>query len=291
MNAQRISLVFFFMIAGLTSFAVQDDSDQAKRFQEAKALYANGESQKGDEVISELAPDDKPGYDVAHLFRARTLAEKVAKTSSEESLAKLRWHLEHSPKAQSGDVDKLWAAYFVTIEQPHQAVPYLERATMSDPHLHLALANLYAEIGSKPSEARALRQAETHLRRLLAANPLSITDRFQLTVTLVRLNRSDEAEKLMLEGVKLHNNDEVRRAAAQYYLLQSDINQKESPNDFESRITFARKRNGIRNRHSGSVRKTGRTVRQDRQAGRGKEASRKSRIAAKVNEFETRRNH
>lgn len=219
----------------------RNNVDAPTRFEYAVALARNGEKTRSEAIMADLAPTDKPGYGPAHFLRAQALAAEVARNSNAKSLANLRWHLENCLDERSEEVSKLWAVYFVTVGQPEQAVPHLERASMVNPRLHLSLANLYAEIGSKPSESRALRQAELQFTRLLADDPLSMRDRLQLSVTLVRLNRSAEAEALMLEGAKLHNDDEMRRAVAQYYLLQFDINKKEYPNDLPTQLSLLEK--------------------------------------------------
>ncbi len=219
----------------------RNNVDAPTRFEYAVALAKNGEKTRSDAIMADLAPTDKPGYGPAHFLRAQSVAAEVAKNSTAKSLANLRWHLENCMDERSEEVEKLWAVYFVTVGQPEQAVPHLERASMVNPRLHLSLANLHAEIGNKPSESRALRQAEQQFTRLLADDPLSMRDRLQLAVTLVRLNRSPEAEALMLEGVKLHNDDDMRRAVAQYYLLQYDINKKEYPNDLPTQLSLLEK--------------------------------------------------
>jgi tetratricopeptide (TPR) repeat protein len=216
--------------------ASQRKAEPSLLFEYAIALARNGESTRSEAILSELAPLDRPGFGPAHFLKAQILAQEIAASSSDKALTQLRWHLENCNDEYSEEAQRLWAVYFVTVGQPDQAVKFVERASVVNPRLHLSLANLYADLGSKPGETRALRAAEQHLRKLLADDPLSLQDRKQLAVTLVRLNKSVEAEELILKGVEIHKNAEMMRSAAQYYMLQYEINVREFPDDLTTQF-------------------------------------------------------
>ena len=207
------------------------ESDQQTRFSYAIALRQSGEAARADAILGDLAPSDQPGYSPAHRMRAMFFASQLQNGSNDKILSQLRWHLENSGDEPNAAIEKLWTAYFVTVGQPELGVPHMEIAAKLDPSSLVRLANLYAQVGNKPGEHRSLRQAEAHFLRQLKDNPLARDDRLQLALAQVRLEKTSLAEETVLKGVDLHNDQAIRRSAAEFYVLEFDVATKESPNN------------------------------------------------------------
>ncbi len=215
--------------------------DDATRFEYAIALAKNGEIARYEAMLSALAPSDKPGYSVAHFRKAQSLAQEVASRPNEKLLSELRWHLENCNDERSEELMRLWAVYYVTVGQPEDAIVPLEKAALVNPRMHFGLASLYAEAGNKQAELRHLRAALDAHKEILKDDPLLMKDRVTLAQVLLRLKRPEEAEELMLTGVKIHNNPEMQRHAAIFYVKQFEMNRKEHPNDYMTQFYFLEK--------------------------------------------------
>ncbi len=219
----------------------RNNVDSPTRFEYAIALAKNGEHSRSEAILSDLAPTDKPGYPVAHFRKAQLLAVEVAKSSNAKNLSELRWHLENCDDERSEELLRLWAVYYVTVGLPDEAIKPLEKAAQVNPRLHFGLSALYNEIGNKPGEVRHLRLAETELRRILKENPLLMNDRATYSQVLMKLNRVEEAEALILKGVQIDNGLEMRRHAAKFYISRFQISRKEHPNDLMTQFHLLEK--------------------------------------------------
>ena len=217
------------------------DAASQARFEQAIALGKSGENSKADAMLAELAPDDKSGYTPAHRMRAMILASQLRGNANPKVLNQLRWHLENSGNETTVEIEKLWVAYFVTSGQPKLAIPHMEDAAKLNPLLLISLANLYVQTGDKSAENQALRDAETFFEQRLKEDPLARDERLQLSLAQMRLNKPALAEETILKGVKLHNNDAMRRSAAEFYALQYDVTLKNRPNDFGLQFGFLEK--------------------------------------------------
>jgi tetratricopeptide (TPR) repeat protein len=219
----------------------RNNVDAPTRFEYAIALAKNGEFARSEAILADLAPSDKPGYPVAHFRKAQLLAKEVAKSSNAKNLAELRWHLENTEDEKSEELLRLWAVYYVTVGQPDEAIKPLEKASQVNPRLHFGLASLYNEVGNKQGESRHLRLAETTLRQILKEDPLSINDRATYSQVLIKLNRQEEAEALILKGVQIDNSAEMRRHAAKFYISLFQVCRRDHPNDLMTQFQFLEK--------------------------------------------------
>ena len=220
------------------------ESDLQTRFSYAIALRQSGETARADAILADLAPSEKPGYAPAHRMRAMFLASLLQKNSTEKTLTQLRWHLENSGEEANAAIEKLWTAYFVTCGQPDFAVPHMENAAKMDQRLLIALANLYVQTKNKPAENRSLRSAEIFFQRRLKDNPLSRDDRLQLSLAQARLEKTALAEETILKGVELHNDEMMKKRAAEFYVLRYDVTAQDKPNDLGLQFQFLDKAMG-----------------------------------------------
>ncbi len=192
-------------------------------FSYAIALQKTGETQRYQAVLASLAPGDAQGYAPAHRMRAMSLADQLKNGSSESLLKQFRWHLDNSGSELSAEIEMLWTAYSVTIGQMDEAIKHMEVASRIDPRKLVVLADLYSQSKNLIGETRALRAGEAFFDRRLKSNPLSHDDRIQLAYVRVRLGKVDLAEETVLKGVLLLNDEPMRRAAANFYVMRYDM--------------------------------------------------------------------
>ncbi len=215
--------------------------DPETRFSYAIALQKTGEMQRFQAVLANLAPNDTPGFGPAHRLRAMSFAEQLKQGSNKSILEQLRWHLDNSGVELNADTERLWTAYFVTVGQLEQAIPHLQAAADIDPRNLISLANLYAQTKNSSGENRALRAAEHYFERRLIGDPLSHDDRIQLAISQARLGKPDLAEKTVLRGVVLLNDAQMRRSAADFYVLRYDFSRNETPADVVAQFGYLEK--------------------------------------------------
>jgi tetratricopeptide (TPR) repeat protein len=219
----------------------REQVDPATRMTYALALQQSGEVTRGEAILADLAPDDQPGFQPAHRLRAASVASQLRGKSDTEILDRLRWHLENSGSELNATVEKLWTAYYVTVGQPELGIPHMEAAAQADPKLYSSLANLFSQVGNKPAENRALREAEAYLLDRLEADPLLREERIQLAITQVRLGKWEPAEATILQGVQLHDDETMRRSAAEYYLYLYDQELRDEPENMAMHFELLQK--------------------------------------------------
>jgi len=217
------------------------DSDPKTRFSWAIALLQSGEVSKAEAVLADLAPSDHPGYAPAHRLRARYYADQLQQNSSDTILEQLRWHLENSGDEPNVAVERFWTAYYVKVGQPEEALPHMEQAAKLEPRLLITLANLYQVTNNKLGESRTLRAAEAQFIKKLKSNPLARVDRLQLLMAQTKLKKLAEAEETILMGVQLHNDDAIRRSAAEFYVLLHQVSVEENPESLALQFSFLEK--------------------------------------------------
>jgi tetratricopeptide (TPR) repeat protein len=219
----------------------REEADPVTRLTYALALQESGEVTRAEAILADLAPDDQPGFQPAHRLRAASVASQLREKSDTEILDRLRWHLENSGSELNATVEKLWTAYFVTVGQPELGIPHMEAAAQADPKLYGALANLFSQVGNKPAENRALREAEAYLLDRLETDPLLREERIQLAITQVRLGKWEPAEATILQGVQLHDDENMRRSAAEYYLYLYDQELRDEPENMAMHFELLQK--------------------------------------------------
>ncbi len=193
----------------------------------AMVLIQSGEIQRGTAIINDLAPEDKSGYAAAHLLRARSYAAQLGNNREEKSIEKLRWHLENSGPSNVDQTESLWATYYNAIGQLDEAAKRLENASRINPSSYLALSELYTRMNNPTGVERVLKAAKDSFTDLLKSDPLNRINRLQLAVVLTKQLKIDDAEQLMLQGLELHRDAEMRVALADFYLMRFDIGKSE----------------------------------------------------------------
>lgn len=206
-----------------------------------EALLGTDDREWGERLWLELAPDDRAGYPPAHRRRALALAAEMGSKLTAEGLQRLRWHLEHSGTDPDVMVEQLWASYFQTVGLPEQSIRHMETAVKIDPRLMWQLANLYRGAKNLAAENRVLRESEVYLVKAVQATPDDRELRILLAMTLVRLSKIDEAERVMLEGLARFDLPEMRRSACEFYLMRFDQTLLQQPSAHARQLEFVLK--------------------------------------------------
>lgn len=209
-------------------------------FNYASILMRANETTRANEIIRDLAPDNRFVYAPAHRLRAMQYASEMATNPTESTLSKLHWHLENSGRTPDEQIEVLWALYYNTVKNESEATKHLENAARINPAHYLSLADMYSRSGNKFASDQAISQAESAMRKLLDANPMDKASRLQLALIKTRTGRIDEAEKLVNDGLALHDDPEMMRAASDFYLLRFDRGMSENLS-FDKRFAFLQK--------------------------------------------------
>lgn len=209
-------------------------------FNYATILMRANETARANEIIRDLAPDNRYVYSPAHRFRALQYASEMATNPTESTLSKLHWHLENSGRNPDEQIEVLWALYYNTVKNEAEAAKHLEQAARFNPSHYLSLADMYTRAGNKFGADQAVSMAEGVMKKSLDANPMDKASRLQLALIKARTGRVDEAESLVTDGLGLHNDAEMLRAASDFYLMRFDRGASENLT-FEKRFAFLQK--------------------------------------------------
>lgn len=205
----------------------------------AVVLANTGEPERADDVIDQLAPDDKPGYAPAHRLKAINLARQLDRAKDPLTLRKLRLHLENC-RERSPEISRAWALYYLAVDQADEALKYLEEASETHPEFLLMIANINQQKGREYQMEQAIEKAEVAFRERIVNDPLDVKNRVALANVLARQSKFADAEATLLTGLKLQPDQLIRRETAGFYVMQHDLAAKQN-RDFEVRFTLLQK--------------------------------------------------
>jgi tetratricopeptide (TPR) repeat protein len=180
----------------------------------------NGDGEAYEAILNGLAPPDDYGYPEAHFARALDLARKTNLNAlGKEEADALYWHLTHCDESDNPQMHSLWALYYRAKQEWEQAESRLRAASRINPMYLLPLADFLQERGNKDESERVLNEAIKTIATKLNENPLSKSLRLELVVVLNRLKRVDDAEKVLVTGVQLHRDEEMKQALSDFYVM------------------------------------------------------------------------
>jgi tetratricopeptide (TPR) repeat protein len=188
----------------------------------ALVLANTGEPERADEVMDQLAPDDKAGYAPAHRLKAVNLASQLDKAKDPLTLRKLRLHLENC-RDESPEISRAWALYYLAVGQEDQALKYLQEAAESHPEFLLMIANIHQQKGREYQMEQTIEKAEVAFRQRIVKDPLDVKSRVALANVLARQSKFAKAEETLLTGLKLQPEELIRRETAGFYVMQHDL--------------------------------------------------------------------
>lgn len=214
--------------------ADEKNTDSEDKYNWAQIVALSGDTQSATKLIESLAPDVSGGYAPAHRFKAIQLALLLEAHSKGESngpvdvdvtLKLLKHHLSRSGTEEPQELADLWTAYHLAAGEKKEAVGTLMEAAQWEPTRWLQAARLSREIGDVESRSLALKRAAAYYAEILAERPRDVTARITLAGIDLDLERWDQAEGLLKDGLKLSGMPEpdvanLRRAMSDFYLLR-----------------------------------------------------------------------
>ena len=170
-------------------------------------LQETGDEDVAQDLIAKIAPDSEAGYPPAHAARAIELAKAIElkfetdQTSpSQELLAQLRYHLDNA-NSQDERIHVAEATYHQHQSDVKKAITEFAKIAEKHPRFFLTIADL-AEQNGMPDEANnALQESRLRFQLAIGENANDHLSRVLLANTLVRLERAEEAEKILLAGI------------------------------------------------------------------------------------------
>ena len=202
------------------------------KFNWAISMLQTGEADRGLAIIDQLAPDSEPGFNLAHRFKALQLSQLEDRVQQAD-ISKLKFHLEQA-KGASG-LDKAWSVYYLAINQKQEAANHLREAVNDDPQLWVSVAELYRQMEQPSRYQQTLKESKSKLKAFLLQTPEDNSLRIALANIENRLKNYSAAESLLVAGIRINDDSNMRLALASFYVNQHDL-AKNSNADLDVRI-------------------------------------------------------
>lgn len=217
----------------------KENPDKGDVFNWAMSLMQTGETKRGFAILEGLAPFNESGFAKAHRIQALSLAQEVFASKDRAKLEELRWHLKES-RDETVAINHAWAVYYMAIEQPAKALPYLEKDADKNPETLLEIARLHRVLGNDSAAERTLKRAEVTYRKILEDDPLDATMRVSLANVIVANGDIDEAEQVMIQGLNIADSKYMKSALASFYVVRHD-RALENNEGFEKQFEYIRR--------------------------------------------------
>ena len=203
----------------------QEELSQPQKLQWMVALDQTGEREKAEEILDELAPDDKIGYPRAHRVKALHIAYPREDRKAPLPVNKLKIHLERS-QDHTPEMQRVWAMYYAALDQDDKAIEALLEGAKSNPVLLLEVANYQKRLNRPDARKETLELAEEQFRQILAEDPDGSTVRGLLAKSIwLQEDRLDDAEEVLVKGLALNADEFMRLANANFFTMRHDIEQ------------------------------------------------------------------
>jgi len=221
---------------------ISDKSSQRESFDIfnwAIILGRTGEPLRAMAILDKLAPFEKVGYHLAHRMKAINIAQSLQQSKDPLVLRKLRWHLEHSRGEYVFAINRAWSIYYLAVDQPEKALPYLEEAASENPTDLIDIARIHGQLGNQAAQLRTIATAEARFREMVENDPLDSRNRIILANALVQLKKIDEAEQVLQAGIHLQADPIILRSTADFYVMRHDLARKNNAS-FTEQFEFLR---------------------------------------------------
>jgi len=222
----------------------------------------NGDHQRVEELMRELAPVDAVGHPRAHLWMAarmlvgpayreasdgaataadgsasdaggpnadRSVLVNSAATPARPSLTAddfraLVHHLMVALRvnSQREPAHIMLARLWLAVKNFDQAAEHLRAVVPQRPDLRVALADVYLAQGDTARGKDELKLAAEHLQRVVAAEPANGQARILWAQALAKGEAFEQAERVLVEGLLADPNGQVRQALAGFCIARYD---------------------------------------------------------------------
>lgn len=176
-----------------------------EKFHWAQALAQTNQSDRANELLHELAPNEGPqvGYPAAHQFAAVSLVRTHKPPYSSKVKQLLNWHLDAGGESKAPDVCFARAQYLNSVGQLEPAIEAMKIAVTAKPELNLNLAQLYKKSGQPKQEQAALLTAQEIFESRLKTNSEDHKARIALAQIYLRQRNPERAQQNLLAGAEL----------------------------------------------------------------------------------------
>ncbi|MCP4476715.1 MAG: hypothetical protein GY818_01325, partial [Planctomycetaceae bacterium] len=195
------------------------DFEPNEQYQWATILNQTGESDRAEQIINSLAPENSVGFPPAHTLKALSLSRVLNTAEGRKQLASLHWHLQNAD-GNSADLTQAWVNYYLVVEEWELAAEKLEIAAENNPLLYEALHRLYLAQGKKAESEFALKKADKAFQGYLKENPINAKARIGWAWVATNMKDFAKAEKILLQGKRINNDPSINRALSDFYILQ-----------------------------------------------------------------------
>lgn len=207
---------------------VDGNLTQPQQIEHMLVLQRTGEFERANELLDELAPEDRRGFGPAHKIKALQLASLLAAGRGEpDTTERLGRHLFRTGE-DSVETLQAWALYYRQIGNVEKAVDSLLAASQKRPDLILLLADYYLRLGREVDYKETLTRGEAVFREILADEPLNQLARINLANLLARQERIDEAQAMLTDGFRIQPDDTIRQALGSFFSMRFDLAVKEN---------------------------------------------------------------
>jgi len=209
---------------------------QPQKLQWVVVLAETGEKERAEAVLDELAPEDGVGFAPAHRVKALKIAFSRKNKNAPLPLKRLEHHLRHS-RDDTPMIQQAWALYHRTNDSPDKAIEALTVAAQKDPTFYIAIAKYQGELNHPEDQKETLRKAELVYGRLLEEDPTNSKFRWLLANSMSQQSRFDDAQEVLVKGMKINADDSMRFANAEFFTMRHDLEQA-GQNRVGKRITY-----------------------------------------------------
>jgi len=220
---------------------------QPQKLQWVVVLAETGEKERAEAVLDELAPEDGVGFAPAHRVKALKIAFSRKNKNAPLPLKRLEHHLRHS-RDDTPMIQQAWALYHRTNDSPDKAIEALTVAAQKDPTFYIAIAKYQGELNHPEDQKETLRKAEQVYGRLLEEDPTNSKFRWLLANSMSQQSRFDDAQEVLVKGMKINADDSMRFANAEFFTMRHDLEQA-GQNRVGKRITYLFRALGAQPQH------------------------------------------
>ncbi len=213
-------------------------TDREVRYNHGICLEALDDSDHAAALIEPLAPEDRPGYAPAHVWKATRLWSDVRHSPDEIRAGEkhLLFALRDAPDSVA--VNTLLGQFYMALGQTRKAIPFLEKAVRERPELLLPLARANRSQGNKTLAQHRAKEARRIYRERAEANLYDHESRLLWADAAVFLEDfSGAADALRLDAL-LKTDPRFPRALARIYLAWSDAVARTDPSDLAQRLAL-----------------------------------------------------
>jgi tetratricopeptide (TPR) repeat protein len=201
----------------------RNPSDEDAWFHLAQSISGSGNKAHAEQMMRDIAPRDQRGYRPAHIWLARTRLDSTRGVIPESDfdliLADLL-RVQDIPTFKQ-ETAPLLAKLYLQQGRLLEAQPFLGSMAKQGAGQRLAVAKSFQQLGRQEDARREAEIAAKEIAALLKQNPDDDTHRLALAECAVLVQRPEEGEQTLRDGIALDPMGPCRIALAQFYLKWS----------------------------------------------------------------------